>query len=246
MAWEVMAALASAAAVLLALQPGPGRRLTGRPPARLPGWLGSRPGGLTVRQRGVAAGAAAAAVATWTGYLGWWVAATAPVAAGLVFLGLGRIGPGNRSGRRGEVLAGLAQACDLLAAAVEAGLPVRHAVEVVGRAVGGPVGEALGGVSAKVRLGVPEPQAWAEAGAEPGLEALARELARTVSTGVGVARLLRDLAAEGRRSAAAEAMVRARRVGVHSVLPVIACFLPSFLLLGIVPLLGGIVQTVLR
>lgn len=246
MRWELLAALAVAAGVFLAVPPGVDARLAGGPRSRLPTGLRSRPGGLTVRQRGLAAGAAAAALATWTGSLGWGAALAAPVVAGVVFVGLGRVGPGDRARRRAEVLAGLALACDLLAAAVEAGRPLRMAVEVVGRAVGGVVGEVLCGVGAKVSLGVPEAAVWTEVAAEPGLEVLGRELARTASTGVGVGRLLRDLAADARRSAAAEAMVRARRVGVHSVLPVIACFLPSFLLLGIVPLLGGIVQSVIR
>jgi len=35
--------------------------------------------------------------------------------------------------------------------------------------------------------------------------------------------------------------VRARRVGVRSVLPLMTCFLPSFLLLGVVPIIGGVV-----
>lgn len=241
-----MAGLAAAVATLLAVPPAAERRLASRPRSRLPAWLRPLPGALAPRRRGLAAGAVAAAVATWSGQLGWPAGLVAVASGGLVYVALGRFAPAAQARRRRDVVAGLPQACELLAAAVDSGLPMRLAVEAVGPAVGGVVGEALAGVAARVRLGTPETGAWSELAAEPGMEGLARELARTVASGAGVARLLRDLAGEARRAAAADAMVRARRVGVHSVLPVIACFLPSFLLLGIVPLLGGIIAAALR
>lgn len=247
MDWALMATVAAALAALLAVPPAPERRLAlPRPRSRLPAWLLPLPGALGPRRRGLAAAAVAAAIATWSGQLGWLAAPVALASGGLAFVGLGRLAPAAKARRRSQVVAGLPQACDLLAAAVDSGIPLRLAVAAVGPAVGGAVGEALAGVAARVGLGMPESQAWSELAAEPGMEGLARELARTVPSGAGVAPLLRDLAGEARRAAATEAMVRARRVGVHSVLPVIACFLPSFLLLGIVPLLGGIIATALR
>ena len=244
MGWVWPATVAVGLVVLLAVPEVLERRLADPRPSRLPLWLRPRPDGLPPRRRGLAGAAAAAALVTWTGHLGWQALLVAPLTGLLVFWALGLVGTTDRGQRRREVLAGLAQACDLLGAAVDAGLPVRLAVPVVADAVGGPVGEALGAVAARVQLGVSEQTAWSEL-TEPGMEPLARELARSVSTGMGLGRLLRDLAADARRAAAAAAMVRARRVGVRSVLPLMLCDLPAFVLLGIVPVIGGVVASVI-
>jgi pilus assembly protein TadC len=46
---------------------------------------------------------------------------------------------------------------------------------------------------------------------------------------------LRHYAAAAREARRSELQVLARAVGVRSVLPLMMCFIPSFLLLGIVP-----------
>lgn len=235
-----------AAAIWTAVPPAGERRLA-RPLDRvLPDWLAPVPDALGLAPRGIAAGALAAAIALWTSPLGWGAVGLAGVAAGVTFLVLGRVAPAGRARRTAELVAALPQACDLLAVAVAAGLPLRLSVEVVALAVGGPAGQALEGVAARVRLGMPEPEAWAELEQEPALLVVAREVSRTVSSGLGLSQLLRDLAVESRRTAAAAAVVRARQVGVRSVLPLMVCFLPSFVLLGVVPVVGGIVAAVWR
>lgn len=239
-----IALLVAGAAWLVVPQAGE-RRLVQRMPRRLPGWLAPLPDALGTRPRGLASGALAIAVALWSSALGWAaVVPTAIVGAGAYLL-LGRVTPAGRARRTAELVSTLPQVCDLLAVAVSAALPLRAAVEVVAGAVGGAAGEALEGVAARVRLGEPESQAWAELEQEPALQAVAREISRTVSSGLGVAALLRDLAGEARRAAAAAALVKARQVGVRSVLPLMVCFLPAFVLLGIVPIFGGIISTVL-
>ena len=47
--------------------------------------------------------------------------------------------------------------------------------------------------------------------------------------------------ADGRplKSALAAAQARARRAGVSSVMPLMVCFLPAFLLIGVVPIIAG-------
>ncbi|MDQ7992533.1 MAG: type II secretion system F family protein, partial [Propionicimonas sp.] len=204
------------------------------------------PEALGARQRGIAAVALAAAVAVCTGHLGPGAGVVGIAVGGVGFILLGRIATTNGGGRQAALAAALPQACELLAVAAEAGLPLRAAVEAVAPTFEGPLGEALSAVAARTRLGMPEDRAWAELGSEPALETLARELARTASTGLGVARVLRDLAVDARRAEAAAALVRARRVGVRSVLPLMACYLPSFVLLGIVPVIGGIVANLFR
>ncbi|MCU1692975.1 MAG: hypothetical protein JWM64_2066, partial [Frankiales bacterium] len=48
------------------------------------------------------------------------------------------------------------------------------------------------------------------------------------------------LAAEARASATARAEQRARRAGVLAVAPLGLCFLPAFVLLGVVPVVVGL------
>lgn len=259
---EVSAELSSAwPAVLLALSiwllvPPAGERRLARPRRRrAPGWLSPLPDALGPAPRALASGALAAAVALWSSALGssalgasapgWGALLPAGLAAAVAFVALGRVTTAGGARRTAVLVGSLPQVCDLLAVAVAAGQPLRRAVEVVAPAVGGPAGEALAGVAAKVRLGESEAQAWAELEEEPALQHIAREVSRTVATGLGLAPLLRELAVEARRVAAADAVVRARQVGVRSVLPLMAAFLPSFLLLGVVPVVGGIIAAVL-
>lgn len=245
MSASVWPAVLLGVALWLVIPPAGERRLAGPPQRRLPGWLAPLPDALGTRQRALAAGALAAAVALWSSALGWAAVVPAGLAAATAFVGLGRVTPAGRARRTAELVSALPQVCDLLAVAVAAGQPLRRAVEVVAEAVGGPAAEVLAGVAARVRLGEPEAQAWAELEAEPAFQYVAREVSRTVSTGLGLAPLLCDLAVEARRTAAAAALVRARQVGVRSVLPLMVAFLPSFLLLGVVPVVGGIIAAVL-
>ena len=243
---EVVSALAAVLAVVCWLPPPAAARLgagVGGPGATersAPGWLRPVPDALSPAARG--------ALSTLLGLAGWLalgLSAGGVVLASLLGLaawfGLGRVPAGGASRRQEALAAALPQACDLLAAVVSAGLPLRTGVELVGPAVGGTLGELLGELAAKVALGVPEDEAWREWEDEPVLELPAREIARAVGTGAGLGPLLHALALGARREAAATAQVRARKVGVASVLPLMACFLPSFVLLGVVPIIGGIV-----
>lgn len=241
MVWELLAALGTALAVL---------SWRGSPLARLGKW--SFPGEWVAAQRSPPRRRMlGATVIAGSGLLlgvaiGWWAVLVAAVLGVVSYLMLGWLSTGEATRRRAELVADLPQACDLLAVCLESGSPLRVAVEVVADVLDGPLGRALAELSAKVRLGSDEAHAWAELGAtEPALAQVGQEVVRTVGSGVSLSRTLRALGEEARREALAAAEVRAKRVGVHSVLPLMVCFLPSFVLLGIVPLIGGIVQTML-
>ena len=62
-----------------------------------------------------------------------------------------------------------------------------------------------------------------------------RASACSMESGTSVVEGLRHHAAAARETRRSELQVRARAVGVRSVLPLMTCFLPSFLLLGTVP-----------
>jgi pilus assembly protein TadC len=238
MVWAVLAALCAGLA-MMAWRPPPLHRLRDR----------AGPSASTDAQeqkrRILAAGVALGGACVLSG-LGWWAAPVGAAVGVGAYLMSGKVLRASTVRRHERMIADLPQACDLLAVCLESGLPMRGSAEVVSQFLAGPVGEVLSQLSAKVRLGQDESQAWAElVRAEPALAALGREVARTVGSGVALAQTLRLLGVDARRDALAAAEVRAKRVGVRSVLPLMVCFLPSFLLLGVVPIIGGVAANLL-
>lgn len=142
------------------------------------------------------------------------------------------------------VAAGLPAACDLLAVVVSSGLPLRSAVHLVAPLVSGRLGAALGELDARVALGADESEAWRNLSGDTFAD-LGAEVARAVVQGTGLAEVLRRFAADSRQRVEAATQQRARRVGVRSVLPLMVCYLPAFVLTGIVPVVGGIAAGVL-
>jgi len=143
--------------------------------------------------------------------------------------------------RAAAIRAGVPVACDLLAVCVEAGRPPRGALRVVAEACEEPTRSVLMGVWNQIDLGVDEGRAWAALGDQPGYRGVARDLARSVRSGVALGDLLRAHAAEARAVVEADARARARTVAVTGVVPLVTCFLPAFLLVGVVPIFGGLI-----
>jgi len=128
---------------------------------------------------------------------------------------------------------------DLIAAAVAAGVPFADALEAA--AGGSPLDAgACRRVAGALRLGADPVRA---VGAEPGLVAVARCLARASAHGAAVARLLEQLATDLRVEESFAAAERARRAGVHVVAPLAVCFLPAFVLMAVVPVVLGLGST---
>lgn len=150
--------------------------------------------------------------------------------------------PSFAPGRRRALIleAESATVCDLVASSLDAGRPPRGALRVVAEVMNEPTRGVLQGVLHQIDVGVDEAQAWASLASTPGYAGIARDISRSVHSGVGLAELLRHHAAEARRSRAAQAEATARTAGVRSVIPLVLCFLPAFVLLGIVPIFGGL------
>jgi pilus assembly protein TadC len=153
---------------------------------------------------------------------------------------LARLEPRAARLRRERIDRDRVLAADLLAACLAAGASLIDAATAVADALGGPVSHELRPVIGAIRLGAAPATAWLGLCREPGLAPLGRACARAVETGAPlaetIARLADDQRAE-RRLAGAEA---ARRAGVAATAPLGLCFLPAFLLLGVVPVLLGI------
>jgi pilus assembly protein TadC len=152
---------------------------------------------------------------------------------------LARARTGRDRRRRRVVAADAPLAADLLAACLATGTAPATAATSVARAVGGPLGETLQGVESRLSLGADPADAWDVLASEPGLGPLARACRRAVESGAPLADVADRLAEEVRSAARAEAEARAQRVGVYAVAPLGVCFLPAFVLLGVVPVVVG-------
>jgi hypothetical protein len=135
-------------------------------------------------------------------------------------------------------------AADLMAACVTAGAAPREAAEAVGPALGGPLGEALTRAAAELRLGGDPAECWGRLN-RIGCRELARCLERAATTGVPPVEEIARLAAGCRAEHARFAAARARRAGVLITAPLGLCFLPAFLLVGVVPVVMGLAGTIL-
>lgn len=136
-------------------------------------------------------------------------------------------------------------AADLLASALASGADPISALEAVAPAIGEPLSPRLLGVAARLRLGATPRSAWSELAGVPGVEPLAAAMVRSAESGAPLAESLRRAASDLRQAHRADLMARARVLGVRTVLPLGLCFLPAFLLLGVVPVVVSLVRQVL-
>jgi Flp pilus assembly protein TadB len=147
----------------------------------------------------------------------------------------------------------LPRAADLLAMCLAAGAAPGDAVRRVGDVMDGPVREALRPIGAALRAGVDPAAVWS--GDRPGLPGagqpdeplrrLGRAFSRAVATGAPLAETVSAVADEERERVRWAAEAAARRAGVRAVGPLALCFLPAFVLLGVVPVVVGVATDVL-
>jgi len=131
---------------------------------------------------------------------------------------------------------------NFLASVVESGAPLRFAAQAVSEVCDVGNASRLRTVLAQCDVGFSDAEAWRTLMDDPVWGDVARELARCVDTGAAVGDVLRAAAIRATKAAAAQATTKARSVGVTSTLPLVACFLPAFLLVGVVPIVGGLIS----
>lgn len=173
-----------------------------------------------------------APVAALAAAVGTWVLAT-------------RAEPAGARRTREAARRDLASLVDLFAGALAAGAPPGRSVQAVCEALPGPAADRLAGVRARLDLGVDPEQVWTDLAADPVLAPLGRTLARAESSGASVADAVARLADDLAQRARADVEDRARAVGVRAALPLGLCLLPAFLLLGVVPMVAGMVTGLL-
>ncbi|WP_244963068.1 type II secretion system F family protein [Nocardioides dongkuii] len=175
------------------------------------------------------------------GQVGPLVGAGAAVAVWVV---IGRAEPPAVRRAREQARADLPHVVGLLGSALRAGASTGEAVAVVCAALPGAAAQRLSPAAARLALGADPVRVWESLAADDSLGPLGRALARAHTTGVPVVRSVERLADELAATARADVEDRARAVGVKAALPLGLCLLPAFVLVGIVPLVAGLLATV--
>lgn len=139
----------------------------------------------------------------------------------------------------------LAGCWDLFAACLRAGMPVPTALRVIAGDLTGAAGTALAATADLLVLGAAPDQAWRPALDCPATTAVAKAARRSGHSGAGLAEALTAVAAGLREAAATQAEERAQRAGVLVAGPLGLCFLPAFLVLGVLPVVLGLASGLL-
>jgi pilus assembly protein TadC len=190
--------------------------------------------------------AAALAGLAVAGLIGtWWGLAVGVIAGVATERFLRRREPARLREERRVAASDLPLGCDLLAAALRAGAPVERAAEAVADALGGPLGERLRRTARSLRLGAGPAEAWGHLSDVRGADRLTAAAIRSSASGGALAGALGRLADDLRSDRAVAVEAAAQRASVLIVLPLGLCFLPAFLLAGLVPVLIAVLGDVL-
>jgi Flp pilus assembly protein TadB len=146
--------------------------------------------------------------------------------------------------RRSVLVSQVPIVCDLLSATLASGASLRSALAAVASAVGAPASESLLRVDAALRMGASQQTAWITAKVDPEFSRIAAAFQRSASSGAPIADVFIGIGVDERRRKRLAVEVAARSAGVRSVAPLAACYLPAFILLGIVPVVASMATDV--
>lgn len=143
----------------------------------------------------------------------------------------------------------MAFSLDMLSVCLRSGMPVASAALVVASSAPSELARTLSRAGEMLALGAPSSMAWADSGAPDDMgyeqrQALTRLARRSADSGAVMAEGVAALAAQCRRDALDSAVATAERAGVLIGAPLGLCFLPSFVCLGIVPVVMGLARDV--
>ncbi len=147
---------------------------------------------------------------------------------------------GDDASRQLQIARGVSGTAQLLAALLSAGSTDYAAIQRAAEAATEPLDNILRNVARRRELGASAEAAWADAAKEPLLASVAATMIRGSETGAGTAAELLRLAHDSRSSYYARAQAAARSAAVKAVIPLAACFLPGFFLLGVVPIVAAL------
>ncbi len=133
----------------------------------------------------------------------------------------------------------------LMVGPLRAGASPTEALRIVTTALPGPGARLLAEPLAALAVGVDQGQVWHSMAADPLLGDLGRALIRAHRTGASVVESVHRLSDELRQQERIAVENSARTIGVRAAVPLGVCLLPAFLVLGVVPLVAGLVGSVL-
>jgi Flp pilus assembly protein TadB len=230
----IVASLAAAGAAALLVAPPSWRRTRRAAPSR----VAATERAMLLRLR--PALVPLAFVGAWV-FIGGVVGLVAAVVAGvLAWNVLGRTESPAVRRRREELERDLPVAVHLFGACLEAGAAISGALDAVAAALPGAVSEELLLVRHRLSLGVDPMVVWGELAGHPQLRPLGRAMARAHQSGASVHDAVAGLAVELAAQSRATTDALARSVEVKAAAPLGVCFLPAFLLLGVVPMVAGV------
>lgn len=141
--------------------------------------------------------------------------------------------------RRERLEAELPHVVDLMTAALGAGAAPSSALSLVAGAVDEVMGQELRAWTTRLDLGSDPVTVWTSMAQHPQLGRLGATLHRSAESGAPVAAALLRLSEDLRARQRATVEERVRQVEVRAAVPLGVCLLPSFVLVGVVPLVAG-------
>ena len=177
-------------------------------------------------------------IAGWTVFGGLPGLVVGLVGAVLSWRALSRLESPEVIRRRLELERDLPAAVHLLGACLAAGSATSAALASVAAAMPGAVGDELTLVHRRLHWGVDPASVWRSV--DGPMAPLGRSMARTLESGASVQQAIARLAEDLRTESRARADSRARTIEVRAAAPLGLCFLPAFLLLGVVPMAAGL------
>ena len=155
---------------------------------------------------------------------------------------LRRFADGDVAANRDALSVQAPEVAELLAACLAAGAGLESATSAVAAVVQPPAAGLLSSAVAHLRLGAPPDEALAEIAATGELAPIARAVSRSLDSGAPLVKALTLCAEELRNTRRTALQTKARQVAVRTVGPLGLCFLPAFLMLGVVPLVAGLLE----
>lgn len=136
-----------------------------------------------------------------------------------------------------------AAALDLLASSFRAGLPPATAVRVASEGCAPSLSNAFARCSSRLALGAEQP--WAGLSDFPALVELPTVAERSAHSGTALMKSIDEIAEANRNRAGDAGEAVAERAGVLIAAPLALCFLPAFVVLGLIPTIAGLADTML-
>lgn len=199
----------------------------------------------TMRQQWTWMAAAVAAVGALVAFPSVVGVALAGACLGVLPRWLGRLDSRANRQRQAELERQAPLLADLLAGLLASGATVREALQAAGEAMPDPTARVLRMAAASVDLGADPADAWRAAEMSSTHQSMIEALERAHQSGAPAAVLLARVADDLRRDRRRTVEVAARSAGVRAVAPLALCFLPAFVLLGVVPVVASLASGVL-